>query len=138
MHTLCDARPERLTLLSTTGKARPCETYGSVSFVLRGQACRLRVYRLLDVEAPSLTTSLFLPFTDGTTGAETYPAGRYVNIEGPEKGPYVVDFNRAYNPQCAYGAPERFACPVTPAENRLPVRIEAGERGYKRHVGGGS
>jgi uncharacterized protein (DUF1684 family) len=43
----------------------------------------------------------------------------------------VLDLNRAYNPSCAYGAPERFACPVTPKANRLGVRIEAGERGFK-------
>ena len=49
--------------------------------------------------------------------------------------PFVLDFNRAKNPSCAYGSPERFACPVTPAENRLPLRIEAGETGYHEAEG---
>ncbi len=129
-------RPQRFTILSTTGKPRPCERYGYVTFRLRGRACRLQVYRLLDIGQQPGVAGLFLPFTDGTTGKETYPAGRYVDIEGPDAGPYVVDFNRAYDPLCAYGAPERYVCPVTPAENRLPVRVEAGEQGFKRAGGG--
>jgi uncharacterized protein len=133
-----EANPTRFTILSTTGKPRPCETYGSVVFDLRGKRCKLRIYRLLDTGATPGVEGLFLPFTDETTGRETYPAGRYVNLAGPEGGPYVLDFNRAYNPSCAYGSPERYACPVTPAENRLSVRIEAGERGYKRHEGSGA
>jgi uncharacterized protein (DUF1684 family) len=68
---------------------------------------------------------------DGTTGQETYHAGRYVDLQGPEGGPFVLDFNLAYNPWCAYGAAERYVCPVTPPENRLAVRIEAGERGHR-------
>ena len=127
--------PERFTILSTTGKPRPCERVGWIGFDLRGKACTLQVYRLLDVTQASGSAGYFLPFTDGTTGRETYPSGRYVDIEGPEGGPYVVDFNRAYNPLCAYGAPERYACPVTPAENRLRARVEAGERGWRRHAG---
>jgi hypothetical protein len=126
---------ERFTILSTTGKKRPCERYGWLSFELRGKKCRLQVYRLLDVGDHPGVEGLFLPFTDETTGRESYPAGRYVDLEGPGDGPYVLDFNRAYNPLCAYGAPERYACPVTPSENRLAVRLEAGERGYKRHGG---
>ncbi len=125
--------PSRFTILSTTGKERPCEKYGWISFDLRGRLCTLQVYRLLDVKDVAGVAALFLPFTDATTGKQTYPAGRYVDLEGPDAGPYVLDFNRAYNPLCAYGAPERFRCPVTPAENHLAVRVEAGERGYKRH-----
>lgn len=125
------ARPERFDILTTSGEKRPCERYGEIRFELGGQPCRLTVYRLLDdVERPG-GAGLFLPFTDATSGKETYPAGRYVNLEGPEGGPFVLDFNRAYNPSCAYGDPERFRCPVTPPENRLAVRVEAGERGYK-------
>jgi uncharacterized protein (DUF1684 family) len=133
-----DETPRRFTILSTTGKPRPCETYGWIAFELGGKRCRLRIYRLLDTGPEPGVEGLFLPFTDATTGRETYPAGRYVDLSASEGGPYVVDFNRAYNPSCAYGAPERFACPVTPAENRLAVRVEAGERGYKRRGEAGS
>jgi uncharacterized protein (DUF1684 family) len=122
------ASPERFDIVTTAGKFRPCERVGWIGFAIDGQAQRLEVYRLLDGTDPN---DLFLPFQDATSGHETYPAGRYVSLAGEGGGPWVLDFNRAFNPSCAYGSPDRFACPVTPAENRLPVRIEAGERGYR-------
>jgi uncharacterized protein (DUF1684 family) len=70
---------------------------------------------------------VFVPFLDQTSGHETYGAGRYLDLDpDAEDGTYVLDFNLAYHPSCVYDA--RFSCPLTPAENRLPVRIEAGER----------
>jgi len=122
------ARPERFEIVTTSGQVRPCERVGWISFAVGGRPLRLQVYRLLD---SSDQDDLFLPFKDETSGGETYPAGRYVKLVGDGSGPWVLDFNRAFNPSCAYGSPERFACPVTPAENRLPVRIEAGERGFR-------
>ena len=124
-------RAERFEVVTTAGKRRPCERLGWLSFVYDRQVCVLQIYRLLDSDPTDETGSLFVPFTDTTTGNETYPAGRYVNLERTADDRYVLDFNRAYNPYCAYGAPERFACPVTPAANRLPVRIESGEHGFK-------
>lgn len=123
-------QPKRFTIVTTTGQERPCEKIGWVGFEINGQAHKLQVYRLLDSEPPPGDPGFFLPFNDGTTGKESYPAGRYIDLQGPVGGPYVLDFNTAYNPWCAYGSPERFICPVTPAENRLDARIEAGERGY--------
>jgi len=123
-------RPEPFTIISTTGKERPCERWGRLAFARDGRTHVLQVYRLLDGGDIPGVAGLFLPFTDATTGKESYPAGRYVDLEEEAPGRYVVDFNRAYNPLCAYGAPERYACPVTPAENRLAVRVEAGERGW--------
>jgi uncharacterized protein (DUF1684 family) len=70
--------------------------------------------------------SLFVPFLDATSGTETYGAGRYMDVEPEEDGTYSLDFNLAYHPSCVYDM--RFSCPLTPAENRLPVRIAAGER----------
>ena len=131
-------RLERFTILTTSGRQRPCERYGRMSFQLRGRTLTLHVYRLLDGESRPGVETFFVPFLDATSGKETYPAGRYVDLLGPRGGPYVLDFNRAYNPWCAYGAPERYACPVTPPENRLPVRMEAGERGYRRQEEKGS
>lgn len=126
-------RPEPVRIVTTTGEERPCEKIGRIRFTLHATPCALSVYRLLDTERRSGGEGLFLPFMDTTTGKATYPAGRYVELEGPEGGPFVLDFNRAYNPSCAYGAPERFQCPATPAENRLPVAVEAGERGWIKH-----
>ena len=129
------AKPEPFNIVTTAGQPRKCERVGWIEFEHAGQPLTLQVYRLLDQQA-SRPDDYFLPFTDGTSGSDTYPAGRYVELDGPEGGPYVLDFNRAYNPLCAYGAPERYACPVTPPENRLPVRIEAGERGYRKQDAG--
>ncbi len=117
--------PEKLQLVTTSGQVRDAERIGFVAFRIDGQPLRLQVYRLADG-----TGELFLPFQDLTTGRDTYPAGRYLNlIPSSRTGPYVLDFNLAYNPSCAYGGAERFACPVTPPENRLDVRVAAGERG---------
>ena len=141
------ATKQRFEIVTTSGRSRPCEKFGWIEFPVGGLPQKLQVYRLLDLgDGSGGAESLLLPFADGTTGKETYPAGRYVDLQGPTAelhvtngpdgrpisvGPYVLDFNRSYNPSCAYGAPERFACPVTPAENRLRVRVEAGERGFK-------
>lgn len=133
VHTYPPSEP--FSVITTNGRERPCVRYGWLSFRVDGRPQTLQVYRLLD--APSSgdeARDLFLPFTDRTTGVETYPAGRYVELEKLPDGRYVLDFNRAHNPFCAYGMPERFACPVTPAENRLAVRIEAGERGYRKRT----
>lgn len=124
--------PERFTIITTTGKERPCERYGRVLLELDGRRLELQVYRLLDApDSASAAERFFLPFKDATSGVETYPAGRYVNLVPAGDGTYVLDFNRAHNPLCAYGRPEKYVCPVTPRENRLPVRVEAGERGYR-------
>ncbi len=70
--------------------------------------------------------SVFVPFLDMTSGAETYGAGRYLDLSPEHNGTYALDFNLAYHPSCVYDP--KYSCPLTPAENRLPIRIEAGER----------
>ena len=67
-----------------------------------------------------------MPFLDPTSGTETYGAGRYLDLDPEDDGTYTLDFNLAYHPSCVYDP--KFSCPLTPAENRLPVRILAGER----------
>lgn len=126
-------QPEPLTMITTTGQTRQAENVGWLSFVVEDQVCVLQVYRLLDSEPRPGVEALFLPFADITSGKQTYGAGRYLELALDRDGDYVLDFNRASNPWCAYGAPERFSCPRTPDANRLPVAIEAGERGFKRH-----
>jgi uncharacterized protein (DUF1684 family) len=123
-------QPERFTIVTTTGASRPCERYGWIRFPIEGRPRTLQVYRLLDLGEQAGVEALLLVFRDATSGHETYPAGRYVDFAGAAGGPYVLDFNTAYNPSCAYGDPERFACPMAPRENWLDVSIEAGERGY--------
>ena len=76
--------------------------------------------------------TLFVPFKDANSGRETYDAGRYLDLEpdrdGTQEGKWIVDFNQAYNPWCAYS--EAYTCPFVPAENWLKVPIPAGEKNY--------
>jgi uncharacterized protein len=69
---------------------------------------------------------LFVPFTDLTSGTETYPAGRYLDLDRTRTGIYIIDFNRAYNPYCYYNP--TYDCPYPPRGNRLTVPIRAGEK----------
>lgn len=98
---------------------------GELEFELDGET-----YRLAALTSEPADDTLFLMFKDATSGTETYGAGRYLYTER-EGDTAVIDFNRAYNPPCAF---TRFAtCPLPPAQNRLGVRIEAGEKLYEAH-----
>lgn len=99
--------------------------YGELRFTLDGQPHRLTVYQSLDLlKKPGYEDYLFVPFTDATNGHQSYGGGRYLDLRLP-LGPEVqLDFNRAYNPYCAYS--DQYACPIPPSENRLPVAIKAG------------
>ncbi len=120
--------PKPFTIISTQGKERPAVKLGYLSFSYGGQDNRLEVYSLRDLSAEHWD-ALFLPFKDATTGSETYGAGRYVELAKGVDDWYLLDFNTAYNPLCAYGRTV-YRCPSTPAENRLKVAIRAGERGF--------
>jgi uncharacterized protein (DUF1684 family) len=100
--------------------------YGYFDFKVGDQICKLQVYRLED--ASGVGASLFIPFRDSTSGQETYAAGRYIDLKENTSGVYDLDFNRAYNPYCAYNS--EFSCPIPPAENTLRVAIRAGEKKY--------
>jgi len=114
--------PSRFAIPTTDGQLRPAHRAGTFAFTAGGVACRLTAY-VLD---GGHSHSLFLPFLDQTSGRETYGAGRYLDLEAEPDGTYEIDFNLAYHPSCVYDP--NYSCPLTPAENRLPVRIEAGER----------
>jgi len=77
---------------------------------------------------------LFLPFTDATTGVETYESGRYIDLQTGDikNNQVVIDFNKAYNPYCAYVSGV-YNCPIPPRENHLPVAILAGEKRFAGH-----
>ena len=74
---------------------------------------------------------LFLPFYDETSADETYGGGRFLNVEYHDEKEIYIDFNLAYNPYCAYT--DSYRCPIPPAENKVTVKIPAGERNYKVH-----
>jgi uncharacterized protein len=113
----------RIQVPTSTGKTRNIERIGTLKFTLKGQPVKLTAF--LEVDEPQ-ANRLFVPFSDLTSGAETYSAGRYMELDPTPTGIYVVDFNVAYHPYCYY-SPE-YDCPYPPAENRLSVPIRAGER----------
>jgi uncharacterized protein (DUF1684 family) len=117
--------PVRFEIPTTDGRLRPAERAGIFRFELGGAMRTLTAYRLAGAGG-EVGDSLFVPFLDATSGSETYGAGRYLDLEPEEDGTWTLDFNVAYHPSCVYDP--RFSCPLTPAENRLPVRVEAGER----------
>ena len=116
------AEPSDFQIPTSDGKLRPAHRAGYLLFELGGEPRRLTAYTFDDGDGESL----FVPFLDATSGTETYGAGRYLDLDPEEDGTYTLDFNLAYHPSCVYDI--RFSCPLTPAENRLAERIEAGER----------
>ena len=114
--------PSNFQIPTSDGKLRPAHRAGILRFELGGAPRQLTAYTFDGGDGESL----FVPFLDQTSGNETYGAGRYLDLEPELDGTYSLDFNLAYHPSCVYDA--KFSCPLTPAENRLPVRIEAGER----------
>jgi uncharacterized protein len=113
---------QRVEIQTSTHEPRQMERMGSLEFTLQGQALHLAAF----VEVGESAARLFVPFTDTTSGTETYKAGRYLDIARSATGVYVVDFNLAYNPYCYYNP--TYDCPYPPKENRLPVAIRAGEK----------
>lgn len=111
---------------TTTSRYSTERIYGYVSFTLKGREFRLPVYQSKDLMATAeYADYLFFPFSDETNGKETYGGGRYIDLRIPKEGEeLVIDFNKAYNPYCAYSA--RYSCPVVPAENMIDIEIPAG------------
>jgi uncharacterized protein len=108
---------------TSTGQLRKMMRVGRLEFTLRGQQLGLSAF----IEAGSRDLNrLFVPFTDMTSGTETYPAGRYMDLDRTPTGLYIVDFNRAYHPYCYYSPV--YDCPYPPRENRLELPVRAGER----------
>ena len=115
------SRP-RMEMQTSTHQPRQMELIGVLEFTLQGQPLRLSAFK----EVGEAEDRLFVPFTDLTSGKETYQAGRYLDISRARTGVYVVDFNLAYNPYCYYNP--TYDCPYPPRENRLQVAIRAGEK----------
>ena len=95
---------------------------GYFDFPVDGKPVRLTAFR------SGGGGSLFIPFRDATGRTETYPSGRYVEAEPSDGGRWLLDFNRAYNPYCAYN--DSWRCPLPPPENWLEVEIRAGEKRF--------
>ena len=115
-----DQEKEHTEIITSTGDSNTQIRWGKFSFNVDGQEVSLTVFRGVDQE------EFFLPFADSTSGGVTYGAGRYLDIVPLHDGRYLIDFNYAYNPYCAYN-PD-WSCPIPPPGNRLRVAILAGEK----------
>lgn len=119
---------------TTTDRLPLYKKYGIAYFNLNGIKCELSLYQnqeyLTSLEYGNL---LFLPFNDKTNGNTSYSGGRFIDIEIPKEGSktIIIDFNKSYNPYCAYN--HKYSCPIPPSENNLNVEIKAGVKAYKEH-----
>ena len=116
---------EIIQMVTSKDTNQPYRKFGFLEFTIDGKQYRLAVYKRAWVQEND--RHLFIPFRDTTSGRETYGAGRYIDIE--ESKDYVIDFNKAYSPFCAYN--ENYSCPLPPRENWLSVEIKAGEKNLK-------
>lgn len=126
--------PEEKSFKMTTssGKKKEARKYALLSFQIDGKPLQLYTYQLLALTAKEETAlHLFLPFIDKTSGKESYGGGRYIDLEITDikNNEVTIDFNKAYNPYCAFTT--GYNCPIPPRENVLPVAIKAGERYQK-------
>jgi hypothetical protein len=116
-----DAQPERRKVLNTYGHADEYLTEGVVEFMLAGRTLRLRPFT-------TRPGRLYFVFRDASSGQETYETARFLYSDLREDGTTVLDFNMAYNPPCAFNP--YTTCPIPLRENRLPVKVLAGEKAY--------
>ena len=116
-------KPDTTIILSTRGNRRRAVRVGWFDFKVNGTPCRLEAERLLEPGVGENDLGLF--FTDATTKKESYGVGRYLDPERRKDGLYTLDFNRCYNPACAYS--DHYNCPIPPEANHLTVAIRAGE-----------
>jgi uncharacterized protein (DUF1684 family) len=118
---------------TSSKKAKKFLRYGIVNFEIEGKPYQLHVYRNVALMSDSVYKNhLFLPFTDATSGEESYGGGRYIDLEITDiiGHKITVDFNKAYNPYCTYS--DGYNCPIPPRENDLPVAIKAGEMNFAK------
>jgi uncharacterized protein (DUF1684 family) len=114
---------QTLQMVYSDGAIRDVRRLGALEFSIDGQQHKLTAF--MEVGSPDVNR-LFVPFKDTTSDSETYPSGRYLDLDRTPTGLYELDFNLAYNPNC-YFSP-LYSCPVTPRENQLPIPILAGEK----------
>jgi hypothetical protein len=128
-----EEHPHTFRAQTTTQEWREYIHYGNLHFTIDDQPLELLVFQPTGEKAHGGRKALFVPFKDRTAPAETYGAGRYLDLAENRDGSdeYVLDFNEAYNPYCAYSP--NWSCTIPPRENHLPVAIRAGEKNLPGH-----
>lgn len=120
---------EPFKLTTSSGKTKDAQKYALLTFTLKGKKYRLYAYQLLKLKEKAGTANeLFLPFTDITNGHTSYGGGRYIDLQTTDilNNRIRIDFNKAYNPYCAFTT--GYNCPIPPRENDLPLQVKAGEK----------
>jgi len=124
---------DSITIIPTSSKKqKEFNTYGIAQFELGGKSCQLTIFQNTKLKQDEkYKKDLFIPFTDETTGSKSYGGGRYIDLLTDDiiNGKLTIDFNKCYNPYCAYSS--GWYCPIPPQQNKLPVAIKAGEKKYK-------
>jgi uncharacterized protein len=124
-----------LQMKTSAASTKIYRIYGVITFTIHDTVLRLNLYQSQALmESEKYRNLLFLPFTDRTTGKESYDGGRYIDLDlnSIQNNKVLIDFNKAYNPYCAYVS-GRYSCPIPPAENNLAVAVRAGEMRYGDH-----
>jgi uncharacterized protein (DUF1684 family) len=116
--------------MPTSGTRRPMYVkYGEARFQLEGKEFKLNIYRNIELsKKEEYKDHLFLPFSDLTSGKESYIGGKYIDLKIPTGDTIVIDFNLSYNPYCAYN--HKYSCPKVPLENDLAIEIKAGVKKF--------
>tara|TARA_R110000737_G_scaffold109969_1_gene143025 strand:- start:1153 stop:1797 length:645 start_codon:yes stop_codon:yes gene_type:complete len=124
--------PEALpfSMPTTTERESTEVVYGIAKFTLNGKIQQLEIYQTPElISQEKYKNYLFLPFTDATNGEETYGGGRYLDLRIPDGNQIVLDFNKAYNPYCAYN--KKYSCPLVPAVNNIDSEIRVGVKAFE-------
>src|SRR5262245_39417196 len=121
-----DIQPRKLKVINTVGDEDEYRTEGVVEFTLQGKKMTLRPFT-------TRPKRFYFVFRDESSGVETYEAARFLYSDLLDDGTTLLDFNEAYNPPCAFNP--YTTCPIPLKENRLPLKVLAGEKAYAGHVG---
>ena len=122
--------PITFRMKTTTDRLPEYRTFAKITFKLMDTTLSLNVYQNVELTLKSgYEDYLFVPFTDETSAEESYGGGRFMDLRQPTSNTIEIDFNKAYNPYCAYN--HKYSCPIPPSENHLPVQEKAGEKIYK-------
>ncbi len=117
----------KFKMKTSTSRTPTYKPYGTLTFTLKGEKYKLTLYQNLEPRLMSTgQVYLFLPFTDLTSGEESYGGGRYLDFTLDQLDKPIIDFNLCYNPYCAYN--HKYSCPIPPIENHLEIEIRAGVR----------
>ncbi|RLE21303.1 MAG: hypothetical protein DRJ08_05785 [Acidobacteria bacterium] len=119
-------KPDKITMLTSRNLEKTYYRYAILHFNVNGEPCRLTAYKM-NLKG-KYDDELFIPFRDGTSGRESYGAGRFLELKETPGATMRLDFNLAFNPLCNYSP--AYNCPIPPAENTLNVPIRAGEKAY--------